>query len=415
MKNLDYSEYAATQEKNRKKASEIMQRWVDANGVSDRQKVIEFAKALSDKYGEGAAAYACDMYDAVAKEQKAKVKQAIPADTASWEEVGRAINGSLKQSEDGKLISGVVERLVKQAGEDTMLRNAARDSAEFAWIPGGKACAFCIMLASRGWQFATKNLQNSHAEHIHANCNCEFAIRFDKNTNVKGYDPKALKKMYDEAAPGKNSNEKIKALRSIIQSEEENSNKERKSLIESTLVNMDYIKSNEFRRKLDELFPNVDERRSIEAAINDMLEHRTGTYYEDLAFIKPNGDYIINKDFDYYNPNDGVSMCKPNKPMYELLRNSDEYTIIGAHNHPKSLAPSINDLKIAGERKYKYGVVACHDSHVYKYTVSSEFNDEFNANIALAKIETAIYNDDKKSVTDAINDLKKLGVIIEVR
>lgn len=38
MKNLDYSEYAATQEKNRKKASEIMQRWVDANGVSDRQK-----------------------------------------------------------------------------------------------------------------------------------------------------------------------------------------------------------------------------------------------------------------------------------------------------------------------------------------------------------------------------------------
>lgn len=215
MKNLDYSEYAATQEKNRKKASEIMQRWVDANGVSDRQKVIEFAKALSDKYGEGAAAYACDMYDAVAKEQKAKVKQAIPADTASWEEVGRAINGSLKQSEDGKLISGVVERLVKQAGEDTMLRNAARDSAEFAWIPGGKACAFCIMLASRGWQFATKNLQNSHAEHIHANCNCEFAIRFDKNTNVKGYDPKALKKMYDEAAPGMNSAEKLKALRNF--------------------------------------------------------------------------------------------------------------------------------------------------------------------------------------------------------
>ena len=232
MKNLDYSEYAATQEKNRKKASEIMQRWVDANGVSDRQKVIEFAKALSDKYGEGAAAYACDMYDAVAKEQKAKVKQAIPADTASWEEVGRAINGSLKQSEDGKLISGVVERLVKQAGEDTMLRNAARDSAEFAWIPDGKACAYCLMIASKGWQRASKDLQNSHAEHIHANCGCEFAIRFDKETNIKGYDPAALKKIYDEAAPGYNSDVKLRELRKIL----ENNKTKSKNTISKSLT-----------------------------------------------------------------------------------------------------------------------------------------------------------------------------------
>lgn len=216
MKNLDYSKYADTQEKNRKRASIIMKRWVDANGVSDRQKVIEFAKALSDKYGEAAASYACDMYDAIAKKQKANVQQAIPADTASWEEVGKAINGSLKQSEDGKLISGVIERLVKQAGEDTMLRNAARDSAEYAWIPDGKACAYCLMIASKGWQRASKDLQNSHAEHIHANCGCEFAIRFDKETNIKGYDPAAIKKIYDDVAPGSNYKIKLKALRNYL-------------------------------------------------------------------------------------------------------------------------------------------------------------------------------------------------------
>lgn len=194
----------------------MMQKWVDKNGVEDRQKAIQFAKALSDKYGEAAASYACDMYDAIATSQNAKVTPAVPADTASWEEVGKAINGSLKQSIDGNLISGVVERLVKQAGEDTMLQNAARDRAEFAWIPDGGACAFCIMLASRGWQRASKELQHNHAEHIHANCGCEFAIRFDKDSGVIGYNPDALKKMYDEAAPGKNSATKMKALRSAL-------------------------------------------------------------------------------------------------------------------------------------------------------------------------------------------------------
>lgn len=198
----------------------MMQKWVDKNGVEDRQKAIQFAKALSDKYGEAAASYACDMYDAIATSQNAKVPPAVPADTASWEEVGKAINGSLKQSIDGNLISGVVERLVKQAGEDTMLHNAARDRAEFAWIPDGGACAFCIMLASRGWQRASKELQHNHAEHIHANCGCEFAIRFDKDSGVKGYDPDALKKMYDEAAPGKSSYAKMKALRQIISPDE---------------------------------------------------------------------------------------------------------------------------------------------------------------------------------------------------
>lgn len=83
-----------------------------------------------------------------------------------------------------------VSRLVKQAGADTSLKNAARDGAEWAWIPHGDTCAFCITLASRGWQRQSlKAMMGGHAEHIHSNCDCEYAIRFSHSTNVAGVRP----------------------------------------------------------------------------------------------------------------------------------------------------------------------------------------------------------------------------------
>lgn len=93
-----------------------------------------------------------------------------------------------------------VSRLVKRAGADTTLKNAVRDGAEWAWVPHEDTCPFCITLASNGWQKASsKVLKGGHAEHIHANCDCEFAIRFDHNTTVAGYDPEKYLKQYRDA------------------------------------------------------------------------------------------------------------------------------------------------------------------------------------------------------------------------
>ena len=93
-----------------------------------------------------------------------------------------------------------VSRLVKRAGADTTLKNAVRDGAEWAWVPHGDTCPFCITLASNGWQKASsKVLKGGHANHIHANCDCEFAIRFDHKTTVAGYDPEKYLKQYRDA------------------------------------------------------------------------------------------------------------------------------------------------------------------------------------------------------------------------
>ncbi|WP_291225020.1 hypothetical protein [Gemmiger sp.] len=103
-----------------------------------------------------------------------------------------------------------VSRLVKRAGADTTLKNAVRDGAEWAWVPHGDTCPFCITLASNGWQKASsKVLKGGHAEHIHANCDCEFAIRFDHNTTVAGYDPEKYLKQYRDAGGDVNAMRRI--------------------------------------------------------------------------------------------------------------------------------------------------------------------------------------------------------------
>ena len=179
---------------------------------TDRQRLIEYAYLICTKYGEGAAALACAMYDAIATASAAAVAPAMPAATATVSEVAKAINGTLKTG-NMSIIADSVGRMVKMTGVDTTMQNALRDGAEWAWIPSGDTCAFCITLASRGWQRASRAaLKNGHAEHIHANCDCTYAIRFDSNTDVAGYHPEEYLEMY-QSAEGSTPDEKINSMR----------------------------------------------------------------------------------------------------------------------------------------------------------------------------------------------------------
>ena len=164
-----------------------------------RENLIRYAYALATKYGEGAGAAACEMYDAVSALENANVPPALPARTATYGEVAKAVLGTLKTAND-EIVSSAIGRQVKLVGVDTMMQNALRDGAEWAWIPRGDTCAFCLTLASRGWQKASKNaIKNGHAEHIHANCDCTYAVRFSDNVDVEGYDPDKYLEMYYDA------------------------------------------------------------------------------------------------------------------------------------------------------------------------------------------------------------------------
>lgn len=188
-------------------------RWHGAGlGGIPRNELIDYAYALVQKYGEGSAAAACEAYDALAALSGAAVPPAVPAPLPEYADVAKAVNGTIKQTADEETISGAVGRLVKMAGQDTTLQNAKRDRAQVAWIPSGDTCAFCIALASRGWEDAGSAMDTAgHAEHIHANCDCAFSVRFNTATTVEGYDPARYRRMYNEA--GGDSTSKINAMR----------------------------------------------------------------------------------------------------------------------------------------------------------------------------------------------------------
>ena len=230
----------------------------------ERQALIDYAYGISTKYGEASAALSAQMYDAVAELSGVAVPAAVPAETATYSEVAKTVNGIIKNTGNEEILAQGIGRLVKMSGTDTILSNAYRDSkikpshyrhrerhtgAQVAWIPSGDTCPYCIMLASAGWRSQTQWGASHHAEHIHANCDCTYAVRFNDSLNVEGYDPEEYKEMYDDADPGGSRKDKLNAMRREAYAEnKEEINEQKRSA---------YAKRKE-RESADEI--NVDKR-----------------------------------------------------------------------------------------------------------------------------------------------------------
>ena len=422
------------------RAVDDMMDWLESKGGIANvsfQEMSSYGYALATKYGEASASLSAQMYDEVAAASGMTLPAAEVADTVSYTEIAKAITKVAAQTQSAQRVSDVVGRYTKRTGADTMLKNAERDGAQFAWVPAGDSCAFCIALASRGWQFISKkSFKNGHAEHIHTNCDCTYAVRFDKKTNVAGYDPQVYKDMY-YGAEGDTPQEKINSMRrmkyqenkDVINAqkranyaikhkslyESEASRKREKSLNPSTRINKEAYSEKELRKFTESLGESAGVSREIYKNAKDILDHRDGTLFEDLAFIDTTKTKKskINKGFDYYDEKTKTSACKPSKSMIKMLNESEPETIVGIHNHPNSYAPSDNDIARACERKYKYGLVFCHNGTKYKYFVHENY-DAFNTHFSLENLEKAVYDNNAEKIKEYINDLKNLGVDMEV-
>ena len=170
---------------------------------------IDYAYALATRYGEAAGAAACEMYDAIAALQGVNVPPAVPAETATMAETAKTVKGTMKTG-NPDIVAQAAGRLCKQAGADTMLQNAKRDGAYFAWVAHGDTCAYCLALAGLGWQKAGDlTLKGGHAEHIHANCDCTYAIDHKGDLEVAGYDPSGISKLIESMTDGEYDAEKL--------------------------------------------------------------------------------------------------------------------------------------------------------------------------------------------------------------
>ena len=196
-----------------KEAGRLVEEWITANTLQNPKALIAYAYEVASACGTASATLAAIMYDAIGEIEGIILPAAELAQAPTIEDVAKAVNGTLEISQNASNISGAVSRLVKRTGQDTLLQNAVRDHAQFAWIPSGDTCAFCITLASRGWQIASESiLSGGHAEHIHSNCDCTYMIRHSDRVNVRGYDPNKYLQMYQNA-DGSTSKQKTNSMR----------------------------------------------------------------------------------------------------------------------------------------------------------------------------------------------------------
>ena len=210
-----WNKYITRLRKIDERAVEDCQKFVRAwreRGVDNPQEIIDYCYSLVTKYGEAGSALACEWYDAIAELSGKSLPPAVPAQTATYQETAIAVNGARMFSEKPEVTAGAVQRLIKQASADTMAQNAKRDGLRTAWIPHGDTCAFCIMLASRGWEYGGNMANNGHVAHIHNNCDCTIGVKFASDTNYEGYDPDEYYDMYRDA-DGYSTNEKLNSMR----------------------------------------------------------------------------------------------------------------------------------------------------------------------------------------------------------
>lgn len=207
----------------------------DVDSDEGRRLFIEFCYGISTKYGEAATELACIMYDNVSALEGANVPPAEPADTATYSEVAKAVNGTLKNLMRLEITGAAIGRLVKLSGQDTTLKNAIRDKAYYAWIPVGDTCPFCLSIAAEGWKKASqKALAGGHAEHIHGNCNCAYSIKHKETTTYPFYVPKVYSDIF-EAADGDTEEEKLNSVRRMAyQHNKDRINKQKRSNYEKS-------------------------------------------------------------------------------------------------------------------------------------------------------------------------------------
>lgn len=204
-----WAKYSKRLSKINAEAAAKIQAWIDKNGLDDVDALVDYSYAVATAYGEAAGALSAELYDAIAELSRVNVEPAVLAPTPSYGEMSKTVRGVLKQSRNVAMIAAAVGRQVKRCGAQTTLQNAGRDRAEAAWIAIGDTCPYCLMIAAEGWKRVSPT---SQADHIHGNCDCTYSVRFNKDTQVGGYDPGKFQRMF-ENAEGSTEEEKLNHLR----------------------------------------------------------------------------------------------------------------------------------------------------------------------------------------------------------
>lgn len=133
----------------------------------------------------------------------------------------RALAHYLFNGRADKFVEKVLENAVNGVrgyANRTIVMNARRDGfkgVRYARVPTGpETCAFCMMLASRGFVYASEESAGQD-EHFHSHCDCRIVPGFDGDV-IEGYDSKVYLEMYKNSNRGLGLNDTLNNMRRDI-------------------------------------------------------------------------------------------------------------------------------------------------------------------------------------------------------
>lgn len=189
--------------------------WSDFAPLWERIKYRDFAeirRVLADvwpdmvaEYGEMSATMAADLFEdwvpGATASMVRPVDEALAMSRVRW---------AIGTAQAAGNLNTLLDELVKQPARSTMARSAQANDVRWARVPtGAETCAFCLMLASRGFVYGSAETAGEMRK-FHGHCDC-VAVAGD---SPEGYDPDALYEVYASAhRPGQSTKETLSRMR----------------------------------------------------------------------------------------------------------------------------------------------------------------------------------------------------------
>ena len=167
----------------------------------------------------------------------------------------------------------------------------------------------------------------------------------------------------------------------------------------STLINHTYINSGTYKRKFDLIANDKELSRLLYKVAKQMLEHRSGSKFEDMYWIDLDTLQIVAKEVNCPVEKRIIYSSETEKVIriYENL--------LTMHSHPNSFPPSIDDLNSNFERDYRIGLIICHNGKIYMYSANEWINEKYYKLVVEGYLKQG-YNENRSQIL-ALSELQE--------
>lgn len=191
----------------------IIRYGIEVEGLSSVSAIRDYAilglEQTLGVFGDQAAAYSANVYDALMSEYALDLE---PGKSYGMDYNKEQLTSSVRYHAQ-KLVNGDLNGFLQNIGQkafdltrntanQTMIKNAKRDykkGVRWARVPSGlETCGFCVMLASRGFVYHTKESAGYNVlglNRFHSFCDCRV-FPGTEDTEIEGYDPEHLYDVY---------------------------------------------------------------------------------------------------------------------------------------------------------------------------------------------------------------------------